>query len=141
MIKNSNYFLLGLTMLLVFQACSLLPNTDLKLLEGTDWELVSIRKSAPIASITITIAFSNGEVHGRSGCNTFFGSYQINGQKISFGPMAMTEMACLEPDGVMQQELDYLGLLSEANTFDIVNEQLILSKDAQNQLVYESQQE
>lgn len=134
--KIRNFFLLSLAIVLVLQACALLPNLNKKLLDGTEWELVSIKDSAPIAGTTVTIAFSNGEVHGRSGCNTYFGSYQTDDERISFGPLAMTEMACLEPEGSMQQEMQYLTVLSKADKFNIENDQLTLAQDNQVQLIF-----
>jgi heat shock protein HslJ len=74
-------------------------------------------KTRPIPGTTITATFEDGQVRGSAGCNSYFGSYQVNGDKISVGQMGITEMACLEPEGVMDQELMFVGFLGDAKTF------------------------
>jgi len=56
---------------------------------------------------------------------------------MTLSEIAMTEMACLDPKGVMQQEQDYLSFLSEVVSFSIEGNQLILRKVEQDQLTFE----
>jgi len=135
--KLHKLLLSALILTLLAAACSALPDSANEL-DGTKWELVFIRKSTPMEGSTITIEFENGEVRGRSGCNSYFGEYTVKGNEISFGMLAATEMACMDPEGVMQQEQEYLAFLSEVVTFSVEGEQLILKKEVQDQLTFKT---
>lgn len=84
-------------------------------LDDTAWELTAIGGVPPVAGSTITLAFEGGEIDGNAGCNHYFGSYSLNSVGgFQTGAIAMTEMACLDTEGVMQQELAYLEYLGSA---------------------------
>lgn len=86
-------------------------------LNGTAWLLNSLNGDAPIAGSEITLSFEEGRLTGRSGCNLYSGDYAIEGEgDFLSGPFEVTEMACLDPMGVMDQEVDYLQILQGANT-------------------------
>jgi heat shock protein HslJ len=85
-------------------------------LNGTAWTLTSIDHTAPLKGTKLTIEFAEGKVSGSSGCNSYSGSYEINGEKISTGPIAMTLMACVDP-GMMEQEQSFLAYLGDLKTF------------------------
>ncbi len=110
-------------------------------LEAAAWELITLHNSPPIAKSKISISFENGEISGNAGCNSYFGNYAVKGREIQFGPIAMTEMACLDPDGAMEQEQAYLALLAEIDSFSVEGDQLILRKDGQEQLVFQKSAE
>jgi heat shock protein HslJ len=38
-------------------------------------------------------------VSGSDGCNRLTGTYQLKGDRVAFGQMAGTQMACVNPDG------------------------------------------
>jgi putative lipoprotein len=42
---------------------------------------------------------SGGRVSGSDGCNRLTGTYQIDGERVAFGQMASTQMACLISSG------------------------------------------
>ncbi len=69
--------------------------------------------------ITATFDSSEGRVSGSAGCNSYFGDYQINNNKLSIPMTAHTKMYCLEPEGVMEQETQYLRLLSAAESYEV----------------------
>jgi len=96
-------------------------------LDGTSWELMAYRKTRPISGTTITATFEDGKVSGSAGCNSYSGSYQVYGDnRIAIGPTAITEMACMEPEGVMEQEMTFIEFLTGAQTFQLTDEQLQL---------------
>jgi heat shock protein HslJ len=128
--------LLILIMGLMLASCSHPNNTLAADMESKNWELKTIRTSVPIAGRVISIEFEDGEVHGSSGCNSYFGGYEIKGDEITFGMLASTEMACMDPEGLMGQEQDYLSFLSEVVSFSIEDGQLILRKADQDQLTF-----
>jgi len=121
---------------LILASCSQSRNTLSAKLEGKRWELETIRKSIPISGRVISIEFQDGEVDGSSGCNSYSGGYGTKGNGIIFGMLASTEMACMDPEGLMDQEQDYLSFLSEVVAFSIEDGHLILKTETQDQLTF-----
>lgn len=101
----------------VFSAVQAIP------IEGTSWTVSSYNdgQGATVSLLPgteITAQFGeDGTLTGSAGCNSYSGSYQADGEAISIGPTAATEMACLEPEGVMDQELAYLAALAKAEIY------------------------
>lgn len=77
---------------------------------------------------------TDGRVTGTSGCNLFFAEYEAGERSLDIGAAGMTEMYCLEPVGVMDQEQIFLNLLCSAETFDISDGQLTI-QDATGQSI------
>lgn len=62
---------------------------------------------------------SNSEIRGNGGCNSFFGSYQVqSGNQISFSGIGMTEMAC----SFKNYDQELTRALEEADNFVVVKE-------------------
>ena len=101
-------------------------------LEGTLWALVSYGDlsdaQAVLEDSEITAEFDSaeGRVQGSAGCNGYFGSYEVDGEEITFGLLGSTMMACPEPEGVMEQEVAYLAALASAATYHIEGDRLEL---------------
>ena len=100
-------------------------------LEDMTWVLTSYGEQnferSLLPNTEITVEFNSGEktVKGSAGCNSYFGSYEVEGNKPSIpGPIAVTEMACMEPEGVMDQEQEYLTILQNAETYEIEGKKL-----------------
>jgi len=112
------------------------------LLTNGIWSLQSIINKGNsvklVPGTTITANFSaEGNINGNSGCNNYFTSYNVTENKISFGNAGSTMMFCGEPDGNMDQERIYLGILENSSTFSVVaNELKIQDMDGKNQLVF-----
>lgn len=90
-------------------------------LEG-NWEVASIADesgalSAPLDETLLTATISGKSISGASGCNRYRGDASIDGPDVSFGPLASTRRACLEPARVMSQENSYLTLLQNTDTW------------------------
>ena len=115
---------LATIILLSMAACTLpgLPTGDP--LKGTSWRLVTLGGAGLIPGSQITATFEAGQVHGSTGCNSYGGSYQVSGDKLTMDAMFMTEMACMDPQGVMDQERQYLEMLGMAQTFEVSSGQL-----------------
>jgi heat shock protein HslJ len=112
-------------------------------LEGTTWKLTSLATETgmnnTLPNTTITAKFDDGNVTGSSGCNRYFGSYQLNKTQIKIGPIGSTLMFCADPDGVMTQETSYDLLLLNVTSYAISNNELTLSNSQGTpQLVYEA---
>ena len=94
-------------------------------LAGTTWQLLSYGDpGAPqevLAGTSITAEFlpetdNSGTVGGSATCNSYSTGYTIDGNQISFGPIAGTMMMC--PVGA-EQEQAYLTSLESAQTYQI----------------------
>lgn len=94
-------------------------------LEGTSWEATAYNngKQAVVGVLegtTLTASFGkDGALSGNSGCNEFNGPYKVNGGQITIGPLASTMKMCSDPEGVMDQEAQYLAALQSAASYEI----------------------
>jgi heat shock protein HslJ len=102
-------------------------------LDGSAWELYSLGGDDLIAGRSITLSFFGEEIRGNAGCNTYFGGYVLNRvggfQATDIG---LTAMACLTPEGVMQQETIYVQTLGSVVKAERLGNQLKL-QDATGQ--------
>jgi heat shock protein HslJ len=82
----------------------------------------------------VNAEFREDQVAGNAGCNRYFGSYQIDGSKVTIGDVGMTRKFCSAPEGVMDQESDYGAALEQVASYQVTEEQLELS-DAEGQVL------
>lgn len=88
------------------------------LLTGGVWHVRQAMEEPAVGDSDPTIAFDpDGRAGGRTGCNVYGGSYEINAEGVHFGQMVSTMMAC--PDPLMQQERRILDAIEKARRFDI----------------------
>ena len=80
-------------------------------IEDYDWVLTTYGRFGPTEPVLpdteITVRFDSAEkqVSGNAGCNSYFGSYEVDGLELTIpGPMAVTEMWCGEEIGEQEQE-------------------------------------
>jgi heat shock protein HslJ len=111
-------------------------------LAGTRWEVVNFNNGrgavvTPLIDTNLTMEFgSNGSLNGNSGCNTYSASYQINGSNITIGLPGGTQQLCTEPEGIMEQEAEFLAALQSASTFTINGSRLeIRTAGGQNAII------
>jgi heat shock protein HslJ len=100
-------------------------------LTGTNWSMLNYNNGrglfSALAGTEVTALFSvDGNLTGTAGCNNYRASYQVDGNNIQIGPAATTRMFCSEPEGIMDQENDYLAALESAATYRIDRQQLWL---------------
>jgi heat shock protein HslJ len=67
------------------------------------------------AGLSLNVTF-DGKVSGTTGCNRFTGTAGMDAGELTFEPLAVTEMACLDPER-MAREAAYLKALSETRWF------------------------
>ena len=99
---------------------------DTKPLEGTYWRAVELAGKPTPAQDPIREAhlqFQNGRVSGSDGCNRVTGSYQLDGDRVAFGQMAGTQMACPNPNGT---EGPFRDALKNASRLTVVGDRLEL---------------
>ena len=105
-----------------------------------EWTLLTLNGAALLPDTTINAAFADGYVTGFSGCNSYFGSYAVDGSAIHFEQLGMTLMACLE-QGVMDQEQAYTEALSNVAQYHLADDRLeLLDKSGAALLVYARQE-
>jgi heat shock protein HslJ len=96
---------------------------------GTSWLVTAYEDSAGklvdvLEGTEITANFSretpnSGLLTGFAGCNEYETSYDLAGEYLGIGIelTTTTENVCTEPDGIMEQEADYLVALRTARTW------------------------
>ena len=97
-------------------------------LENTYWRLVRLGEK-PVAGpegqreAHLILHPAEGRVSGSGGCNLLTGSYELDGEKLTFGNIAGTLMAC--PAG-MDVEREFLAALKEVRKTRVLGQQLQL---------------
>lgn len=97
-------------------------------LKDTSWVLEAYGEQGTLipalASTDVTLEFGAGGLNGNAGCNSYFGSYTSKTDgSLEVSDLANTEMACMEP-GVMEQEEKYLATLRQAGSYVVVGGKL-----------------
>lgn len=99
-------------------------------LENKRWVLSELMGKAVVAGQGQKAAFlqfdnENARVSGNASCNNFFGSYELReGNRISFGQLGSTMMACLD----MSAESTFLQILQKVDNYAIKDDTLSLNK-------------
>jgi len=112
------------------------------MIEDTKWFLRSYGEQGNSKNIIegteITATFDSieSQVGGSAGCNIYGGRYQITGSTLSISEIYFTEMACMSPEGVMEQEQEFLTLLSRAQSFQADDTTLAISCSEGQQLYF-----
>ena len=118
--KHMATFALAAAILLGLAACAGGGGTTGDPLKGTSWRLTTLGGASLIPGTEITATFEDGEVRG-SACNTYGGTYRVSGDRLTMSEVFMTEMACVEPQGIMEQELAFFSLLTSAQSFKLTD--------------------
>lgn len=101
-------------------------------LPGSLWNVLAYNNGrggvvSVIQGTEITAYFGeDGQLTGSAGCNNYSAGYEIDGDQIKIGPAAATRMACGEPEGIMEQEAEYLAALENASIFRIENQERLI---------------
>jgi heat shock protein HslJ len=70
---------------------------------------------------TISFDVTEKKVNGNSSCNNFFGTFEIQGNKLNFGPLGSTKMAC-PGDG----EKVFFNSLEKVATYAVHDDKLVM---------------
>jgi heat shock protein HslJ len=80
-------------------------------IEGV-WLVEKIEQRGAVDRLRSTLAIdADGKAHGNGGCNRFNGTAQLDGDAVSFGPLASTRRMC--PQAIMDQEQRYMAALEK----------------------------
>ncbi len=101
-------------------------------LKGVSWRATVYNngRDAAVSLIDgskITAKFgADGVLSGSAGCNRYRAAYVIEGSSITIQAPTTTRKVCSKPEGMMQQEGEYLKALTTAATYGIQGRQLEL---------------
>jgi heat shock protein HslJ len=108
---------------------------------GPEWVLVSLtgHEPATLAGLKrkVSATFRDGKVAGSFGCNGFGGTYSVEGDRLIFGALAGTMMACPEP--AMAIENAVRKALMGSVPFTVADGVLTLRAGSGVTLVFEAQ--
>ena len=106
---------------------------------ASEWRLVALEGSPPIAGVDVTLAFDGeGRMSGTTGANRYFASVERTGESgLVVGEAGSTRMFRGEPPGIMEQEGRYLAALARVRGYRVVEERLELLADGAPLLVFE----
>lgn len=132
-----SFFASCLLILTLLSSCDE-PPFDPAAVEGNDWELVSYQltggETVPAhTERASTLMMKEGQLSGSTGCNRMNGSYTMEEQTLTVGPLMTTKMAC---QGMMKQENAVLSIIQATPELSMDKEQLIFS-GAKGRLVYQ----
>jgi heat shock protein HslJ len=92
---------------------------------GSEWRLQSIAGQAALPQPAATLVFPQpGQVVGHGSCNRFSGAVEVEKDRLKFGPLMSTKMAC--PGGASEQESRYLGALQKAQRYEVQGDTLLI---------------
>jgi heat shock protein HslJ len=93
------------------------PAPPVRSLAGTSWNLTAIDDTPPVSGSQPTLELAaDGRASGEASCNRFNGAWTQAGQSLTFGQMATTRRACLNP-ALSEQETRYLKALEGSATY------------------------
>jgi heat shock protein HslJ len=95
-------------------------------LEGTYWKAIELAgQPAPSKDPKreAHLQFQAGRLSGSDGCNRITGTYQLSGDRVTFGQMASTQMACLDSAGT---ETAFRDALKNATRLAVTGDRLEL---------------
>ena len=104
-------------------------------LQGTRWVLVALGGESPLTGTAPSAEFSADQISGSAGCNTYFGTYAASGGEFSISDLASTEMWCMGPEGVMDQEMAFLNALNTVASYRVDTDRLELHDEAGTQIL------
>ena len=105
--------------------------SDMNRIQGVSWYLTQVGGS-PVSPMAdgkqphILLDPVKKQVTGFAGCNNFFGSYELDGASLTFGPMGATRMAC--PDLETGLEASVFEALENTRKWKIEGGDLLLLK-------------
>ena len=96
-------------------------------LDGTEWTLTTLEGAGLLPATNITLGFAEELASGFAGCNAYGGPYTTgDGGTLSVSMLEVTAQACLDPQGVMEQEGAYLGAFQDAAAYRVAGDRIEL---------------
>ena len=102
-------------------------------LRGEAWVLASGIDVEGWEQVAPSATFTEDQVSGSSGCNRFNASYTVDGDELTLGPVAGTEMACPDPAGAVEEA--FRAALTQVTAWRMDGDQLVLLDDDGGELL------
>lgn len=137
--KKITFILGALLVLLTLSGCGIFAGSgggSEADLDGTSWTLESYGGKALLDGTAMTARFLLGEITGTTSCNQYFGAYQAEGDQLTIKDLGWTEMACMDPEGIMDQEQDIMALLSDTASYEMDGAALRLITATGEELIF-----
>jgi heat shock protein HslJ len=100
-------------------------------LEGTTWVLTGTVATEAVSSLPAdadaSLTITDGQAAIRTGCNSGSTSVEITDTTMTFGPVALTKMAC--PEELTALEASVIAVLDGEVTYEIAGDTLSIRKD------------
>ncbi|MEO0583325.1 MAG: META domain-containing protein [Bacteroidota bacterium] len=100
------------------------PSPESPNLNNSSWVVtvmgVANGRPAPVLSDSqVTLDFKDKGISGNTGCNSYSSTCEIKGNYMKVAEISQTEAYCDSPQGVMNQEKQFLAYLKQATSFEI----------------------
>lgn len=97
--------------------------------EGAEWHLVEMGGAVDVPlpdgkRPSMLLDAQQRKVTGFSGCNHYFGNYELDGATLKFGHLGATRKACLDKESVIEQ--NFFGMLANTREWRISEGALLL---------------
>ena len=108
---------------------------------NTYWKLVTL-DGAPVVThenfreAHLVLHQEASRLAGATGCNTLMGSYLMENDRIAFGQIASTKMACPAPQ--MKTERNFLAALKQVTAWSVDGSKLVLGDDSEPLAAFEA---
>ncbi len=133
--KNNLLIIILLTLFL--SSCGVLPINQNGNLNGTAWTLIRYNGTDLLPETAMTAYIGDGEINGSASCNHYFGSYTAKGDQIHIEGLGWTEMACMDPEGIMEQEQQVMRMFSQAGTYSIEGQILQITTGSGEVMIFQ----
>lgn len=98
-------------------------------IDGITYLSESITGHELVEDSRLRISFDAGNMSADAGCNQMGGPYEVVDGELVLGDVVMTEMACVDPPGLMEQEQWYAEFLSSRPSLATDGDRLTLATD------------
>ncbi len=99
-------------------------------LEGTTWVLTGTVATEAVSSLPAdaeaSLTITDGQAAIQTGCNSGSASVEVTDTTMTFGPVAMTKMAC--PDDLTALEASVIAVLDGEVTYEVTGDTLSIRK-------------
>ena len=121
-------YIYGLAVILLLAGCTDSGQPGHTPLQDTTWNLAELngRKIKHPGLQVPHLRFETDKVTGNDGCNNFFGSYALDGNKLKFGMLASTRMACQQ---INELDIEFNKMISMTSSHRISGEKLELFEE------------
>jgi heat shock protein HslJ len=97
--------------------------------EGVVWSLTAAGTQEVPADVPANLYMEEGEVNGNLGCNSFHGTYELDGSSLTFDPNMAATLAICDGDGQAVEDA-YRPALAEVATWSIDGNVMSLADEA-----------